>query len=123
MSDVGKLNRLRPTPPSLLDVGEAIVNIEDKKGDVPWDSVIDKRVHVPSDKVEQALAFWKPLYFGITTEKRLLNGIEAYELGNEKTTNKPNKVPYIAMCNLMALEAIKLMGDTYPTVEAPEEMM
>lgn len=82
-------------------------------------AVIEKRISVHARKVEQALAFWKPVYFSHSREGRLLNGIEAYELGDEKKTvdSKCDKAPYIAMCNLMALEAIKMMGEQMPTAE------
>lgn len=82
-------------------------------------AVLEKRVSVHTRKVDAALSFWKPIYFGHSVEGRLLNGIEAYELGDPKKTmgTKCDKAPYIAMCNLMALEAIKMMGDQMPTAE------
>lgn len=82
-------------------------------------AVLDKRVSIHSRKIDAALSFWKPLYFSHSREGRLLNGIEAYELGDERKTHgsKCNKTPYIAMCNLMALEALKRMGDQMPTAE------
>lgn len=74
------------------------------------------RLDPPSmSKVEEAIAFWKPIYFDRLVDGRHLNGIEAYELGDPKKTTKPDKAPYIAMCNLMALEAIRRMGSQMPT--------
>ena len=82
-------------------------------------AAIEKRVYVQPAKVDAAIAFWKPIYFNVTIDGRLINGIEAYELGDEKKTPgvKCNKAPYIAMANLMALEAIKIMGEQMPTAE------
>jgi hypothetical protein len=82
-------------------------------------AVIEKRVSIHTRKVDSAISFWKPIYFNHSREGRLLNGIEAYELGDEKRTpgSACDKAPYIAMCNLMALEAIKMMGDQMPTAE------
>ena len=120
--EVGKLNRLKPTNPNIIDVGQALVSIDDKKGYVPFDSSIAQRVAVPMDRVEQAITFWKPLYVNVKSEGRLLNGIEAFELGKDDRVH-PEKTPYIAMCNLMALEALKIMGDAWPTVESPESLM
>lgn len=81
--------------------------------------VIEKRVSVQTRLVDSAISFWKPVYFNHSKEGRLLNGIEAYELGDEKLTPGVacDKGPYIAMCNLMALEAIKMMGNQMPTAE------
>ena len=82
-------------------------------------AAIHRRVYVEPDKVDAAISFWKKVYFETTIEGRFLNGIEAYELGDEKKTPgaKCDKGPYIAMCNLMALEAIKMMSDQMPTAE------
>jgi hypothetical protein len=82
-------------------------------------AAIERRVYVQPGKVDAAIRFWKPIYFNRTVEGRLLNGIEAYELGDPAKTPgvKCDKGPYIAMCNLMALEAIKIMGDEMPTAE------
>jgi len=82
-------------------------------------AAIEKRVYVQPAKVDAAIAFWKPIYFNVTIDGRLINGIEAYELGDEKKTPgvKCDKAPYIAMSNLMALEAIKIMGEQMPTAE------
>ena len=82
-------------------------------------AAIERRVYVQSEKVDAAIRFWKPVYFNHTVEGRMLNGIEAYELGDPSKTSgtKCDKGPYIAMCNLMALEAIKIMGEQMPTAE------
>jgi len=78
---------------------------------------IAKRVSVSKKELEEAVSFWKPIYFNRTVEGRQLNGIEAYELGDPKKTpgTACDMGPYIAMCNLMALEAIRMMGDAMPT--------
>lgn len=83
------------------------------------EAVIEKRVTVHAQKIEQALLFWKPIYFGHSREGRLLNGIEAYELGDPKKTpdSRCDQAPFIAMCNLMALEAMRMMGNQMPTAE------
>lgn len=93
--------------------------IEQKMKSEDGHAVIDKRVSIHARKIEQALSFWKPVYFSHANEGRLLNGIEAYELGDEKKTvdSKCDKAPYIAMCNLMALEALRMMGNQMPTAE------
>lgn len=80
---------------------------------------IHRRVHIEMGKVDSAIAFWKNIYFAHTVEGRFMNGIEAYELGDPKKTPgvKCDKAPYIAMCNLMALEAIRMMSDEMPTAE------
>lgn len=82
-------------------------------------AAIEKRVYVQPQKVDAAIAFWKPIYFNTTIDGRLINGIEAFELGDPVKTPsvKCDKGPYIAMCNLMALEAIKIMGEQMPTAE------
>jgi len=82
-------------------------------------AAIHRRVYVEPEKVDRAIAFWKKFYFENLVEGRFMNGIEAYELGDPKKTPgvKCDKAPYIAMCNLMALEAIKMMGDQMPTAE------
>jgi len=81
--------------------------------------VLDKRVSINSRKIEEPLAFWKSVYFQYSVEGRLLNGIEAYDLGdiNKTPGTSLDKGPYIAMCNIMALEAIRMMGDQMPTAE------
>ena len=83
-------------------------------------AAIEKRVTIQSRKVDAAISFWKPIYFGYSVEGRLLNGIEAFDLGDHKKTpgSECDKGPYIAMCNLMALEAIRMMGDATPTAES-----
>ena len=80
-------------------------------------AAIVQRAEVSLKKIEAPIAFWKPVYFGVTMEGRHLNGIEAYELGDsEKNPGAAcNKAPYIAMCNLMALEGIRMMGSRMPT--------
>ena len=73
--------------------------------------------------IEEAISFWRNVYLGTTvgkgSEARHLNGSEAYKLGSEEGAAelelKMDKAPYIAMCNLMALEALKMMGDQMPT--------
>lgn len=77
---------------------------------------IASKVRIPPDRIEAAIQFWKPVYFSVTKEGRFLNGVEAYELGDESKAEHPDKGPYVAMCNLMALEAMKMMGDHWPTV-------
>jgi len=89
--------------------------IQQAKGEKPEHGVLYSRVSVPMDKVEKTLAFWKPIYFDVTKEGRHLNGIEAYELGDPKISPRPSQAPYIAMCNIMALEALRRMGDDNPT--------
>ena len=80
-------------------------------------SAIASKVHIPISKIEQAINFWKPYYFDVVVEGRHLNGIEAYELGDPEKTPaaQVNQSVYIAMCNLMALEALRMMGDNTPT--------
>jgi len=86
------------------------------------EGAIHRRIHISMQKVESAIAFWKKIYFENTIEGRFMNGIEAYELGDPVKTPgvKCDKGPYIAMCNLMALEAIRMMGDEMPTAEKAE---
>jgi len=115
-----KLEKFKPqhkvnvtTPADVVDVLQDI----QRQRESETKSVIAQRVIVPMDKVERAIQFWKPIYFSATKEGRLLNGIEAYELGDPKITPKPDKGPFIAMCNLMALECLKMMGDHWPTVD------
>lgn len=120
--EYGKLNRLKLDTPGLLDVGKAIVDIEEFAGKKPENTIIAKRVHVPIGKIELAVSYWKPVYFSAKTEGRLLNGAEATELGNPKLHNPPNPNILIAMCNLMALEALKRMGEFMPTVEDAEHL-
>lgn len=80
-------------------------------------AAIPQKVRIDTRKVEQALTFWKPYYFDVHVDGRHLNGIEAYELGDPKKTPaaQVNQSVYIAMCNLMALEAIRMMGENIPT--------
>ncbi len=110
----------------LIDVGEHLAKLEQDKLDEALDSkegVISQRVVIPLAKIEQALLFWKPIYLSVTIDGRHLNGIEAYNLGDPTKTDQPNQGPCIALCNLMALEAIRMMGDTMPTVEDPQSMV
>ena len=81
------------------------------------EAAIAQKIRVDPRKVELALNFWKPRYFDVRIDGRHLNGIEAYHLGDPSKTPaaKVNKVPYIAMCNLMALEALRMMGENIPT--------
>lgn len=104
LQDVAEMARLH----------EAAQQIRLSMNDEP---ALSKRVPVPLEKIEEAIAFWKPVYFNHTVENRQLNGIEAYELGDPEKTpgSECDKGPYIAMCNLMALEAVKMMGDQMPT--------
>lgn len=81
-----------------------------------------KRIKTPMDKVEKSISFWKPLYFDYLIEGRHINGIEAHELGNPERNEKPNPVPFIAMCNLMALEALRMLGDDTPTTTNPHKL-
>jgi transposase len=95
---------------------------EGKEGDYD-ESVIAQRVHVPLKLVEEAIKFWKGIYLEATigegSEARHLNGVEAYKLGTEEGAAelgmRMDKAPYIGMCNLMALEALRRMGDAMPT--------
>jgi hypothetical protein len=98
------------------DVAKILENIQRQK-DSETRKVIAQRVPTPWDKVDRAIQFWKKVYFSEQKDGRCLNGIEAYELGDPKITAKPNKAPFIAQCNLMALEALKIMGDHWPTTE------
>lgn len=117
----GKLNKAKINK---LDYKQA-QEFFDKLGEVgrPESSVISQKVSIATDKIDNAISFWKKVYFSATSEGRLLNGAEAYELGDDKLTNQPDKGPYIAMCNLLALEALKIMGDNWPTVEDPQDMV
>jgi hypothetical protein len=82
------------------------------------EAAISRLNTVQGKKIDLALSFWKQIYFQYSIEKRLLNGIEAYEMGDDKNPDaKCDKAPYIAMCNLMVLEALKMMGDQMPTTE------
>lgn len=73
------------------------------------------RIQLSEESIERAVRFWKPVYHSVKKNGRCLNGIEAYELGDPKKTSKPDKAPYIAMCNIMALEALRRMGSQNPT--------
>jgi hypothetical protein len=120
---IGRVGESRPLPDDgpryQIDPMDLIRAIEQKQKTMKGEAAIARREHVSIRKVEEAISFWKRVYFGTTAEGRLLNGIEAYELGDPKRTPaaKVDKGPYIAMCNLMALEAVKMMGDHMPTSE------
>ena len=73
------------------------------------------RVKLDMAKIDSAVTFWKPHYLEYTTDGRHLNGIEAYLLGDPKNNEVPNPIPYIAMCNLMALEGMRRMNEQTPT--------
>ena len=107
----GKHHKLNPGTPDEIADQLALMQQVDREPAMP---VIAQRVKVSPASLEMAISFWKPIYFSQEKDGRLLNGIEAYELGDEKITPEPNKAPYIAMCNLMALEAIRMMGDDMP---------
>jgi hypothetical protein len=102
--------------PSVHELG-AIFEQFAKERSKDREPVVATRIHIPDDKVDLAITFWKPKYFDYLVDGRHLNGIEAYDLGDPKKTERPNQVPYIAMCNLMALEAVRKMGDQSPTTE------
>lgn len=106
-----------------LDFGkfELLRAIQQAKKSTDGEAALSRREHIPPDKIEEAISFWKPIYFSRTIEGRHLNGIEAYELGDPSKTNggEVERGPYIAMCNLMALEAIRMLGDNMPTAEDP----
>ena len=124
MSDFKSLNSLKLNLPSFEEAADIADNMSRREGHSPETSCISQRVGVPMDRVDGAISFWKALYFAETVQGRLLSGIEAYELGDEKIHHsRANKTPYIAMCNLMALEAIKMMGDAWPTMETAENLM
>lgn len=122
-NDVGKLGSLALNKLDLEQAYRLFDSLDSKRGTHPEESCIAQHVAVPMDKVDSAINFWKPLYFNVTTEGRLLSGIETYELGDPKHRVHPDKAPYIAQCNLMALEAIKMMGDHWPTVEDPQDFV
>jgi hypothetical protein len=87
------------------------------------DGAIAQRVHIPVKLIEAAVLFWKNIYLETTVEdggmERHLNGKEAYKLGTEEGARemgmRQDQAPYIGMCNLMALEAMRMMGDQMPT--------
>lgn len=110
---------IKPSGMKKPDMGELIGMVESMmaKREQEKKPVIESRYIVPTEKIDLAITFWKPRYFDYMVDGRHLNGIEAFDLGNEKKNPKPNKVPFIAMCNLMALEALKIMGDESPTEE------
>lgn len=116
---VGESRIVSPDRPS-MDVSEMARLFEavvQRKDSIKGEAALSERVHVPVSKVNDAISFWKPVYFDRTIEGRQINGIEAYEMGDPEKTDGTacDQGPYIAMCNLMALEAIKMMGDQMPT--------
>jgi hypothetical protein len=118
-----KLNNLKVDNPSLGEAADFLEDLEKKKDSGPEEGIIAQRARIPGERLEAAMSFWKQIYLSYSVEGRLLNGIEAFDLGDEKRHHsQADKAPYIAMCNLMALEAILRMGDTWPTVEDPAKM-
>jgi len=107
-------DRLPPDIEKMAEIFAAVIQAQNSKA---GRAVIAQKIDVSRRKVEDATRFWKRIYFSATIEDRHLNGIEAYELGDPKKTPgvKCDKGPYIAMCNLMALEAITMMGANMPT--------
>ncbi len=120
------LDKLKIANPSLSELGDEYVAMDKLKGTSPDEKIISQKVTIPRAKIERAIQFWKPRYFDYTVEdkegSRLLNGIEAYELGDPKLHDPPNPVPYIAMCNLMALEALIRIGEQGPTTEKADRL-
>lgn len=102
-----------------VDPMDLIRAIEQKQKTMKGEAAIARRENVPTRKIDKAVAFWKEIYFEATVDGRHLNGIEAYELGDPKKmpAAQVNKSIYISMCNLMALEAIRMMGELMPTSE------
>jgi len=121
IGEVGKSQT--PTTPGQnmdpVELGRLYDAIQQRIASARGEPVLDKLERFSREKVESAVSFWKPIYFSISIEDRLINGIEAYELGDPEKTKgtKCNKGPYIAMCNLMALEALLMMGEQMPTAE------
>lgn len=110
----------------LIDVGEHLAKLDQAKEDETnesKESIISQRVAVPLAKIDAAVAFWKPIYFSATIDGRHLNGVEAYNLGDPAKSDHPDQGPCIALMNLMALEALRIMGDEWPTVEDPQTMV
>lgn len=125
MTDVKKVNSLKVSQPSMAEAADYLEELERKRDSGPDGSCIGQRIRLPGDKIDAAVSFWKPIYLSYTVDKRLLNGIEAYDLGDDKLQGgkgKGDPGPYIAMCNLMALEAIRMMGDSWPTIEDAEQL-
>lgn len=118
---IGRVGESRVSEPGLSkdpqDLARVWMAIEQKRASMEGEAAIAQLVNVPRKKIEIAVAFWKPLYFDVLIDGRHLNGIEAYELGDPSKTPeaKVNKSIYIAMCNLMALEGILMMGSNMPT--------
>lgn len=114
--EVGPLTNLKLNKEGLADAADLMAELE-RRDAIETGAVIAQRVHLPGERIEAATAFWKKIYYSITAEGRTLNGVEAYDLGDDKMQDHPEKVIYIAMCNLMAIDAIRIMGDTWPTID------
>jgi hypothetical protein len=110
--------KLRPQhkidPQTPDDIVRILENIQREK-DSETKKIIAQRVPLDLARIERAIEFWKNVYFSEKKDGRFLNGIEAYELGDRKITPVPNQAVFIAMSNLMALEALKMMGNHWPT--------
>ena len=105
-------------PPSAIEQALGYENLLSEEDVQFMELLRHKKAKVPLDKIESLIIFWKDRYFRFTIEGRHLNGMEAEELANPKYHEDPrnaNNVPYIAMCNLMMLEAVRMMGDQNPT--------
>jgi hypothetical protein len=102
-----------------VELGRLYDAIQQRIASARGEAVLDNLAQVSRKDVEAAISFWKPIYFSVSVEGRLMNGIEAYELGDPDKTKgtKCNKAPYIAMCNLMALEGLLMIGEQMPTAE------
>jgi len=102
---------------NIYEMERAYNAIEQKRKSMEDEAALTKRVHVSSSKLDTARSFWRPYYFDVLIEGRHLNGIEAYELGDPEKTpaGQINKSVYIAMCNLMAIEGVRMMGEKMPT--------
>lgn len=121
IGEVGK-SQTPNTPGQNMDpveLGRLYDAIQQRIASAKGEAILTQLKQAPRRKVEGAISFWKPVYFSVSVEDRLMNGIEAYELGDPEKTKgtKCNKGPYIAMCNLMALEALLMMGEQMPTAE------
>jgi len=115
---VGESQSVTNAPPTdIEEMARLYEAVQQAQHSMKGDPALSDRVRVSLDKVEEAITFWKPVYFNRMVDGRQMNGIEAFELGDPEKTpgTKCDKGPYIAMCNLMALEAIKMMGDQMPT--------
>jgi len=99
------------------EIARVLMVIMQQKQSKEGIAAIAQKVTIPTRKIELAISFWKPYFFDVLIEGRHYNGIEAYELGDPDKTPaaQVNQSVYIAMCNLMALEAMKMMGENMPT--------